>query len=327
MPKEKLPLKDSPECNEIKQAYNVTTLGELNEKQAEVRNAYAVINQGLLKENIAIAYDAFTLADSIQTNDPENYTENEQYKNAFNKGVSSIETFKDTYFGLPLNIKKLISEGYADGADSSIFADLETQTDGWFYNPDKPASFLKERTLAVVSHLNNKSETFGGDAMLFAICEKQQVENPTPEQTAEIERLQNEHNTTVANQEREATARDEAQARAREQVTAQENLRQCVGWTGPDLPACIRDGLSWIMWFFSWLFSWLVYFAAGLFNKAVQVSIVDFKSLSDGLLLSTLWATVRDIANMMLIFFLLYIAGSIILQVTNFDSSKKLSPP
>ncbi|MCE9629043.1 MAG: hypothetical protein K8Q91_03560 [Candidatus Vogelbacteria bacterium] len=151
------------------------------------------------------------------------------------------------------------------------------------------------------------------------ICNTQTT---TPDDQEAITQQQEDAAARASAEEAANNTRAESIADTNSNSTPALPLSECVMWKAGTWLSCFRDAVSALMQIMTWLFSFVVYLAAKVFNAAISYSILDFKDMTDSLFISTLWATVRDIANMMIIFFLLYIALATILQLQSVDTAK-----
>lgn len=87
-----------------------------------------------------------------------------------------------------------------------------------------------------------------------------------------------------------------------------------------DLGQCIKVGTAYGVSFILQIMSWLLRLANLVFNLVIYVSIANFASYANMDAIKSIWSIGRDLANVLFIFILIYIAIATIIQKTTRDT-------
>ncbi|MFA5736682.1 MAG: hypothetical protein WC893_00755 [Candidatus Paceibacterota bacterium] len=104
----------------------------------------------------------------------------------------------------------------------------------------------------------------------------------------------------------------------------EENKNQCLYWFGINPMACVLSIAAGISTLILKIFGTILWISSSIFDLSIYISIVSFKSLIASTGIDAAWKVMRDLANLSFIFILLYIAISVIFDISIGGNSKKL---
>lgn len=120
---------------------------------------------------------------------------------------------------------------------------------------------------------------------------------------------------------------DEASAREKEVQRLQSTAVSCVGWDN-------LFNAGWCMWQFFlkvvagitmalvWLLSWILWGINGLFSLIIWITVQKFGDYLNHPGLKIAWSMARDLVNVSLLFFLIYAAIGLIMNLSSIDSKR-----
>lgn len=322
-----LTLANTPECNFLAQEQNVKNPTDLSNEITRTKNAASFIDANLPKLIQASEYfnNAINLPKTQVMIPPSGPGGRPSY--GYAQDPAKVEALKQQGIALVNEFNTAYGS-----AQVNIDPDDRGGLLGYFFTIDKTSEQLKINADQAISRLTGMKYQFEQENQRAQICQEQSTANPDQAKIDDLRQQQNDSRQAEQNaQTQEQQQLNEEAAQLKEELKAYEECHLIPF----NLSVCVRDAFLWILKWLVRTSAFILFYVSQLFNWIIKISILDFKSVIDGggnggvqgngLAVMVLWKTFRDIANMMAIFVLLYIAGSTILQLNSIDTQKTIS--